>query len=121
MSVGLSRILLIGYTVLALAATGRSVYEILTKFNHAPFAYTFSAVAAAHYFLAILAIARNWRGFATFIMVVELIGVLSVGMLTIFIPDLFKENTVWSYFGVGYGYTPLLLPIIGLWWVWESK
>ena len=59
MTVGLSRILLIGYTVLALAATGRSAYEILTKFNHAPFAYTFSAVAAAHYFLAILAIARN--------------------------------------------------------------
>lgn len=121
MTRGFSRVLLVAYTVLALAATGRSLFQILTKFEQAPFAYTFSFIAALHYFFAVLAIARNWRRFALVIMVLELIGVISVGLLTYLIPHLFAANTVWSYFGVGYGYLPVVLPIVGLWWVWESR
>lgn len=121
MTVGLSRLLIVGYLILALAATGRSAFQIATKFPEAPFAYALSALAAAHYFLAVVAIARKWRGFAIAIMVIELIGVLSVGMLTYFIPSLFHANSVWSYFGLGYGYVPVLLPILGLWWAWETR
>lgn len=121
MTRGISRLLLVTYTVLALAATGRSLFAILTKFEQAPFSYTFSFIAAVHYFFAVLAIAKNWRRFALVIMVLELIGVISVGLLTYLIPDLFAANTVWSYFGLGYGYLPLILPAIGLWWVWESR
>jgi hypothetical protein len=120
-TVGLSRLLVVGYLILALAATGRSAFQIATKFPEAPFAYALSALAAAHYFLAVVAIARKWRGFAIAIMVIELIGVLSVGMLTYFIPALFHANSVWSYFGLGYGYVPVLLPILGLWWAWETR
>jgi hypothetical protein len=107
--------------ILALAATGRSAFQIATKFSEAPFAYTLSAIAAAHYFLAVLAIARRWRGFAVLIMVIELIGVLSVGLLTYLIPSLFSANSVWSYFGAGYGYVPIVLPILGLWWARETR
>lgn len=121
MTTGLSRLLIVGYLILAVAATGRSAFQIATKFSEAPFAYTLSAIAAAHYFLAVLAIARRWRRFAIAIMVVELIGVLSVGMLTYLIPTLFHANSVWSYFGLGYGYVPVLLPILGLWWAWETR
>jgi hypothetical protein len=119
--VGLSRLLIVGYLILAVAATGRSAFQIATKFSEAPFAYTLSAIAAAHYFLAVLAIARRWRRFAIVIMVFELIGVLSVGLLTFVIPTLFHANSVWSYFGLGYGYVPVLLPILGLWWAWETR
>lgn len=121
MTEGLSRLLVVGYLILALAATGRSAFQIATKFGEAPFAYTMSAIAAAHYFFAVLAIARKWRGFAIAIMVIELIGVLSVGLLTYLIPSLFAANSVWSFFGVGYGYLPVLLPILGLWWAWETR
>ncbi len=121
MTAGLARLLVIGYSILALAATGRSAYELITKFDHAPVAYTFSAIAAAHYFFALLAIARRWRRFAIVIMVLELIGVLSVGLLTTIIPDLFRASTVWSDFGIGYGFLPVALPVLGLWWVWETR
>ncbi len=121
MTEGLSRLLVVGYLILALAATGRSVFQIATKFSDAPFAYTLSAIAAAHYFFAVLAIARRWRKFAITLMVIELIGVLSVGLLTYLIPTLFHANSVWSYFGLGYGYAPVVLPILGLWWAWETR
>ena len=121
MTEGLSRLLVVGYLILALAATGRSAFQIATKFSDAPFAYSLSAIAAAHYFFAVLAIARRWRKFAITIMVFELIGVLSVGLLTYLIPTLFHANSVWSYFGLGYGYAPVVLPILGLWWAWETR
>jgi hypothetical protein len=111
----------VGYLIQALAATGLSAFQIATKLSDAPFAYTLSAIAAAHYFFAVLAIARRWRKFAITIMVFELIGVLSVGLLTYLIPTLFHANSVWSYFGLGYGYAPVVLPILGLWWAWETR
>lgn len=114
---GSGRVLAIGYLILALAATGRSVFQIVTKFSDAPLAYTLSGIAAAHYFLAVLAILRRWRNFAIVVMIVELIGVLSVGFLTVLIPSLFHANSVWSYFGAGYGFLPVILPLLGLWWV----
>ena len=117
MTAGAKRLILVGYAILALAATGRSSYELFTKFDNAPFAYTFSAIAAAHYFFAFLALARSWRRFALIIIILELIGVVSVGLLTVVIPGLFAANTVWSYFGIGYGFLPVVLPSLGLWWL----
>lgn len=114
---GPGRLLAIGYLVLAIAATGRSAFQIATKFSDAPLAYTLSGIAAAHYFLAVLAILRRWRNFAIVVMVFEVIGVLSVGFLTVLVPTLFHANSVWSYFGAGYGFLPVILPILGLWWV----
>ena len=29
----------------------------------------------------------------------------------------FPDKTVWSHFGQGYGFVPLLLPLVGLWWI----
>ncbi len=121
MTLGFSRLLVVGYLILAVAATGRSAFQIATKFAESPFAYTLSAIAAAHYFLAVLAIIRRSRRFAIAIMVLELIGVLSVGTSTYLIPSLFHANSVWSYFGFGYGYLPVVLPSLGLWWVWKSR
>jgi hypothetical protein len=114
---GPGRLLAIGYLILALAATGRSVFQIVTKFPEAPLAYSLSAIAAAHYFVAVLAILRRWRRVAIVVMILEIIGVLSVGFLTVLIPSLFNSNSVWSYFGAGYGFLPVVLPVLGLVWV----
>jgi hypothetical protein len=50
-------------------------------------------------------------------LVFELFGVVLIGSLSILIPSLFAHPSVWSYFGMGYGFIPLALPIFGLWWI----
>jgi hypothetical protein len=109
------------YAVLSAAAVGRSSYQILTKFDEAPLAYSLSGVAAAVYVLATVAVALSARPAMKRVAFVavgfELVGVLGVGSLSVFRPDLFPEATVWSHFGAGYVFIPLVLPILGLWWL----
>ena len=47
----------------------------------------------------------------------ELVGVLVVGVTSLLVPEEFPDATVWSEFGAGYGYVPLVLPLVGLWWL----
>jgi hypothetical protein len=54
---------------------------------------------------------------ATIALTVELVGVLVVGAISYAVPSAFPDKTVWSHFGSGYGYVPLLLPLVGLWWI----
>lgn len=114
---GNARVLVVVYGVLALAATGRSVYQLITKFEDAPLAYSLSAVAAVVYIVATIALARGSRKLAVASMLFELIGVLVVGAISFVLPDLFPHDTVWSNFGQGYLWIPLALPILGLWWL----
>ncbi|MFM2412640.1 MAG: hypothetical protein RLZZ587_973 [Actinomycetota bacterium] len=114
---GDARVLVVVYGVLALAATGRSVYQLITKFADAPVAYTLSALAAVVYIIATLALAFGNRALALWSMTFELVGVLLVGLLSYVNADLFPRDTVWSHFGAGYLWIPLALPILGLWWL----
>ncbi|HSO64649.1 MAG TPA: hypothetical protein VLQ78_06060 [Ornithinibacter sp.] len=111
-------ILVVVYGVLALAATGRSVLQITTGFDTAPLAYTLSAVAAAVYILATWCLARGGRWVRVGIVAcaVELVGVLVVGAASLLATELFPDKTVWSHFGQGYGFVPLVLPVLGLLW-----
>ena len=114
---GAGQILIVVYAILAIAATGRSVFQILTKFDTAPIAYVLSAVAAVVYLLATIALVRSasgWFVFAFATVSFELAGVLVVGLLSVLDPVLFPADTVWSFFGRGYGFIPLILPILGL-------
>ena len=47
----------------------------------------------------------------------ELTGVLVVGTLTVLDAGAFPDDTVWSVYGRGYGFVPLVLPLVGLWWL----
>lgn len=114
---GATRVLVAVYAILALAATGRSVYQIVTKFEVAPVAYSLSALAAVVYILATIALVapgRAWFRVAVLAIGFELLGVLVVGTVSILQPELFPADTVWSQFGRGYGFIPLVLPILGL-------
>lgn len=118
---GIGRVLVIVYAVMALAATGRSFVQIVRQFDDAPLAYSLSALAAVVYVLATLALifARRagWYTVAWVAIVFELTGVLVVGALSVFLPDLFPHDTVWSMFGRGYLFIPLVLPVFGIWWL----
>ena len=111
-------VLVVVYGLLALAATGRSVLQILSDYDQAPLAYTLSAVAAAVYILATWCLARGgkWVRVGTWACTIEFVGVLVVGAASYLFPDAFPDKTVWSHFGQGYGFVPLVLPVLGLLW-----
>ena len=120
---GFSRLLVVIYAVFAIAATSRSIVQLATRFDEAPIAYLLSAVAALVYIVATIALALGERGrrVATITIAFELAGVLIVGALSLLDSGLFPRATVWSGFGIGYLFIPLVLPIVGLWWLRRSS
>jgi hypothetical protein len=118
---GIGRVLVVVYAIMALAATGRSFVQIVRDFEAAPLAYSLSALAAVVYIVATLALvfARRpaWYVVAWIAIGFELVGVLVVGTLSFVVPELFQHATVWSLFGNGYLFVPLVLPFLGLWWL----
>lgn len=115
---GPGRMLIAVYGVFALAATARSAVQIATRFDQAPLAYVLSAFAAVVYLLATAALAGAVsRRVAYLACGVELAGVLVVGAASLAFPAAFPEATVWSDFGGGYGFVPLVLPVLGLLWL----
>ena len=111
-------VLVVVYALLALAATGRSVLQLLSYYDRAPLAYILSALAAAVYVLATWCLLRGgrWVRVGVWACTVELVGVLVVGAASYVVPDAFPDRTVWSHFGQGYGFVPLVLPVLGLLW-----
>lgn len=118
---GPGRLLVAVYGVFAVSTGARAGYQLATKAGEAPVAYSLSAGAAAVYLVAAVALVRGRAGVATAALLVELIGVLVVGTLSLALPEDFPDATVWSGFGVGYGYVPLVLPLLGLWWLRRSR
>lgn len=114
---GPGRLLLAVYGTFAVAASSRALYQLATKFDEAPIAYVLSAFAALVYVVATVAIARDSRQTALVACAVELVGVLVVGAWSLVQPAEFPDETVWSAFGKGYGFIPLILPILGLLWL----
>lgn len=124
LSSGPGRILVFVYGVFAVAATGRSAVQLSTQASEAPVAYSLSLVAAIIYLVAttclLLGGVRAWR-VAVLACGVELIGVLSIGFLSYVDDELFPDKTVWSHFGQGYGFLPLVLPFLGLAWLRSAR
>lgn len=115
---GAGRALRAAYAILALAAGARALVQLATDAGAAPLAYALSAVAAVVYGLIAATIAKpERRSFTIAACGVELAGVLVVGALTVADPALFPDDTVWSWFGRGYGFVPLVLPPLALWWL----
>ncbi|MEN9713929.1 MAG: hypothetical protein RLZZ164_593 [Actinomycetota bacterium] len=117
---GVGRLLITVYAIFAVSASARALYQIATKFQDAPIAYTLSALSALVYIVATINLARRSNRSAQIAKITiwfELVGVLVVGTLSFVAPEWFKHPTVWSEFGIGYGLVPLILPILGLLWL----
>jgi hypothetical protein len=102
------------YGVFALAAGARAAVQLSTRFAEAPVAYLLSALAAVVYVVATVALARGGRRVALVAITVELVGVLVVGTLSLVDRAAFPDETVWSAYGRGYLFIPLVLPVVGL-------
>jgi hypothetical protein len=119
-NVGLGRLLIFVYGLFALSAGARALVQLATKFHEAPLAYVLSAIAALIYIVATVCLARSTvrsRRLGIVCVSIELVGVVVVGSLSLSDKSAFPDATVWSGFGSGYGYVPLVLPILGLWWL----
>ena len=117
---GPRRVLVAVYAVFALAATARAAVQLTTQFDRAPLAYLLSLFSGLVYIAATVGLVthRSWSYvLAITACSIELAGVLIVGTLSIVDAEAFPKDTVWSRFGSGYGYVPLILPIIGLWYL----
>lgn len=113
---GFEIVLIAVYGIFAISATARSLVQMLRDFSFAPVAYALSLLAAVTYIAVTIALARGGRrsAMARGLCVAELAGVLIVGTLTLLDPALFPDATVWGHFGQGYGFVPLLLPVLAL-------
>jgi hypothetical protein len=117
---GVGRLLILVYAVFAISSTARASFQIITKFEDAPLAYSLSLLSAVVYVLATVSLARSgptWQKVAVYSVIFELVGVLTIGTLSFVAPELFDHASVWSGFGSGYGYLPLVLPVLGLIWI----
>jgi hypothetical protein len=117
---GPGRLLVAVYAVFAVAATSRALVQIITKFDEARVAYLLSALAGVVYILATVGLTRSsavGRRLATAACAAELVGVLTVGTLSVVDRDLFPDEAVWSGYGQGYYFLPVVLPVLGLWWL----
>ena len=118
-SMGFGRVLVAVYGVFALSASARAGYQLIREFDQAPVAYLLSAVAAVVYIVATFSLAKPAKYHALALLAVrfELAGVIIVGLLSILMPELLGHPSVWSGFGVGYGFIPLVLQVLGLIWL----
>ena len=117
---GPGRLLVAVYALFALSASARALVQIATQFSHAPVAYVLSAIAAAFYVVATVTLAVGnpaARRIAAASCSVELVGVLAVGTWSLADKATFPDATVWSGYGSGYGFVPLVLPVFGLLWL----
>lgn len=120
LSSGPGRALTAVYAVFALAATARAAYQIATQLSEAPLAYLLSGFAGVVYVLATVGLLRDSRRLALPTIATELVGVLVIGTVSLADRAAFPDATVWSGYGSGYGFVPLVLPVLGLLWVRRS-
>ena len=114
---GPGRLLVAVYAVFTVAAGARAGVQAVERFAEAPVAYALSGLAAAVYLVATVALLRDARRVALAAVAFELVGVLVVGTLSRADPAAFPDQTVWSGYGSGYGFVPLVLPVLGLVWL----
>ncbi|MEU8969891.1 hypothetical protein AB0D11_11555 [Streptomyces monashensis] len=112
------------YGVMVVGAVSRSVFQIATDFQRAPLAYSLSAVAGVVYGFITYSLVRGGetaRKAALVCCAAELAGVLLVGTWTVVDSSAFPDATVWSDFGMGYVFIPVLLPVSAMYWLRKSR
>jgi hypothetical protein len=121
---GPHKVLLACYALFAVAAGARALVQLTTQYDDAPVAYWLSLGAAVTYVLGWWAIRQASVGrtaFASVMLWIELGGVLTVGTLSLVRSEWFPDASVWSDFGIGYGFVPAVLPVAGLLWLRRQK
>ncbi|MEV5239352.1 hypothetical protein AB0K89_09570 [Streptomyces cinnamoneus] len=124
MGQGPGRLLVWLYGVFTVAAASRSVVQMIVDFGRAPLAYVLSAGAALVYAFITYSLVRGGeqaRRAALVCCAAELAGVLVVGTWTLVEPSAFPDATVWSDYGMGYLFIPVILPVTAMAWLRRAE
>jgi hypothetical protein len=71
--------------------------------------------------IALTRTGERWAKIARYTVWFELFGVIAVGIASFALPGLFNHPSVWSGFGIGYGFLPLALPVLGILWLSRGR
>ncbi|MYV95860.1 hypothetical protein GT350_37545 [Streptomyces sp. SID1034] len=121
---GPGRVLVWFYGVFTVAAASRSIVQMIMDFGKAPLAYVLSAIAACVYGFITYSLVRGGekaRRAALVCCAAELLFVLVVGTWTLADASAFPDATVWSDYGMGYLFIPVILPVLGMLWLRRNK
>lgn len=117
---GAGVVLAVSYPVLAISTFFRGTYQLFLKEGSLnPVGPTLTLIASLLYFLATFgfAIRRRWAWYLSVtVLGIETAFTLVVGTLSIIYPEMIG-STVWRYFGIDYGFFPLVQPLLGLAWL----
>ncbi|HMP42946.1 MAG TPA: hypothetical protein PKA05_21405 [Roseiflexaceae bacterium] len=114
-----SGVLAFCYAFWAFASLGRALYQYLFRHPETFMPTHISAFAALLYLvIALLMASRSLRiwWMTLLLLVIELAAVLIVGTIDL-IWQPFPYQSVWSAYGAGYFFMPLILPLVGLAWL----
>lgn len=123
-SLGLGRLVMAAFWLFGAWVTTNAVIDAL-HWDSGPIGPVVVAlVAGIVYLVAALALTHNGRrmrrlGWAA--VAVEALGPVLVGLLGMGVPALSDPRSPWGAFGADYWYIPLVLPVIGLVWLWWSN
>lgn len=121
---GFRTLLIVVYGIFAISATARSLVQIAFHFAQAPLAYLLSLGAALTYIALTVLLSRRRPPYPWILALItlELAGVVVIGTMSVTHGELLGDDTVWSRYGAGYGYVPLVLPLIaGLSILWSLR
>ncbi|BDH11339.1 MULTISPECIES: hypothetical protein [Streptomyces] len=121
---GPGRLLVALYGIFTVAAASRSLYQLIAQFDRAPLAYSLSALSAVVYGFITFSLVRGGEGArraAFACCALELLGVLGIGTWTLLDRSAFPDATVWSDYGMGYLFIPVILPVTGLMWLRRAR
>lgn len=123
-SYGGGRVVMAVFWVFAIYFTYTSFVDFVTFSNQPIGPRVLSLIAALGYVLIAAAITHNGRRMRIIgwtALLVELAGVLSTGIIGLGVADIGAIRNTWANFGAGYYYAPLILPVIGLVWIWFTN
>ena len=123
-SLGLGRVVMVLFWAFGAWTTVAGVSDLLHVGDGPVGTAIVSLLAGVAYLVAALGITHNGRrmrviGWAA--MGVCTVGPLLVGLLGLGVPELAGTRSPWSAFGAYYWFVPLVLPVIGLVWLWWSN
>ena len=121
---GLGRVVMVIFWAFGVWTTANAIIDLF-HLDDEPLGPALTALLAGLvYLLAALGITHNGKrmrilGWTT--VTLELIGPLMVGMMSVGISQLSVSRSAWANCGADYYYLPLIIPIIGLIWLWWSN
>ncbi|MDO5721047.1 MAG: hypothetical protein Q4P06_00675 [Actinomycetaceae bacterium] len=121
---GWGRVFIAAFWVVAVVATYTALSDFFALSQYPLGPRLVSVLAGLGYVLAAIALSHNGRRMrkvAGACIGFELSGVLITGIVGLGVPQIGQVRNLWANFGQQYWFIPLILPLLGIAWLWWSN